>query len=81
MNNQEFLNELAKIKEEARSLTEKKDEIVRKTNQLFESNYQLAYQLGVDESMSYHDNDAHLIQDMTSGSREYLWLPSSWDRC
>jgi len=54
------------------------------TRKLFEDNMDLAYSIGVENAMSYHNNDLREIDDLTGNFRnedKLGWLPSSWDQC
>ncbi len=63
--------------------------VLRKLQKLFEDNHREAYELGVETSASYRDNEAHQILERAEagGINTYTavnyhnWLPSSWDRC
>jgi len=63
--------------------------VLRKLQKLFEDNHSAAWQLGVDTSASYRDNQAQMIIDKAENGgintdtaiNYWNWLPSSWDQC
>lgn len=85
----EFLGALSNLKKDAAVAKDLRDwnrlfQIREATAKLFEDNSDLAYDIGVENSMSYRGNDLREIDDLTSNFRDEVelgWLSSSWDEC
>jgi len=86
-----FEEDLNALLDESTAATSPEEHLVvlRKMQKLFEDNHRVAWELGVETSASYRDNQAHMILEKaeagginTYTALEYWkWLPSSWDQC
>jgi len=79
----DFMQRLETLKKAAMKLSELQNDVRKMTMETFENNMSLAYDIGVDESMSYGNSENHAleIESLTSGASESMWLPSSWESC
>lgn len=77
-----FMKELERLHDKARTEPEQISKTCKQLRDLFKNNRDLAYSIGLDESMSYRENPAQDILDRAGdASVGSWWLPSSWERC